>query len=82
MPHRVTPGVCKAGVYRWSKEDYGDFVRRASLNRIGAQVKRADLRDNMDWSRISEPTQRDLERMERYKKALAFLDEATDPTPA
>ena len=67
---------------RIAEESYSYFVRRASLNRIGARVKRADLLDNMDWSRISEPTPRDLERMQRYKKALAFLGEATDPTRA
>jgi hypothetical protein len=27
----------------------------------------------MDISRINEPTQRDLERVERYKKALVIL---------
>ena len=55
-------------------EPYEQFVRRAALNKIGAQVKRADLIDNMDWSRIAEPTVNDLTRMIRYKKALAYLD--------
>ena len=55
-------------------ETYEDFVRRAAANRIGARVKRADLIDNMDWSRIAEPTVNDLSRMIRYKKALAILD--------
>ena len=55
-------------------EPYEDFVCRAAANRIGARVKRADLIDNMDWSRIAEPTVNDLSRMIRYKKALAFLD--------
>jgi (p)ppGpp synthase/HD superfamily hydrolase len=56
-------------------ETYEEFVRRAAANRIGAKVKRADLIDNMDWSRITEPTAKDLERMIRYKKALAYLDD-------
>ena len=56
------------------EETYEEFVRRAAANRIGARVKRADLIDNMDWSRIAEPTVNDLSRMIRYKKALAFLD--------
>jgi len=57
-----------------AKESYEEFVRRASANRIGSKVKRADLIDNMDWSRISEPTANDFNRMVRYKKALEFLD--------
>ena len=59
-------------------ETYEEFVRRAAANRIGAKVKRADLMDNMDWSRITEPTIKDLERMIRYKKALAYLDNNTN----
>jgi len=57
-----------------AEETYEDFVRRAADNKIGARVKRADLMDNMDWSRIAEPTVNDLSRMIRYKKALKYLD--------
>ncbi len=54
-------------------EDYMDFVRRAKANPIGRVVKTADIRHNMDLSRISHVTDRDLERIEKYRKALAFL---------
>ncbi|MFZ4748639.1 MAG: hypothetical protein ACOYLK_17435 [Sphingomonas sp.] len=54
-------------------ESYDDFVIRASRNEIGKAVKIADLIDNSDVSRISEPTDRDRERLAKYARALAFL---------
>jgi len=54
-------------------ESYDDFVVRASRNEIGKAVKIADLIDNSDVSRISEPTDRDRERLAKYARALAFL---------
>ena len=52
-------------------EEYDDFVRRAGRNAIGRMVKRADLEDNLDLSRVKEPGERDLERIEKYRRALA-----------
>lgn len=37
-------------------------------------VKRADLDDNADLSRIVNPTDQDLRRVEKYRQALALLD--------
>jgi (p)ppGpp synthase/HD superfamily hydrolase len=54
-------------------EDYDDFVRRAAGNPISRAVKIADLQDNMDLSRIANVTPRDLERIEKYQRALAWL---------
>jgi hypothetical protein len=44
-------------------EDYIAFVRRAAANPIGRSVKMADLRDNMDLSRITPPNERDHTRI-------------------
>lgn len=54
-------------------ESYEDFVRRAGANPIGRAVKLADLRDNSDLSRIATPTARDMERIEKYRRAIAAL---------
>jgi len=54
-------------------EDYFDFCRRAAQNPIARIVKRADLEDNLDLSRIPNPTPKDLERVERYRRALELL---------
>ncbi|MDB4990338.1 MAG: pyrophosphokinae [Myxococcaceae bacterium] len=55
-------------------EDYESFVRRAARDAIAARVKRADLEDNSDLSRLPNPSARDLERLEKYKRALQVLD--------
>lgn len=56
-------------------EDYGDFILRARANLVGRRVKIADVTDNMDLRRISEPTDRDFKRLKKYRKALAVLQE-------
>ena len=60
-------------------EDYLDFVRRAGRDPIAAAVKRADLLENSDLTRLATVTDRDRERLARYAAALALLDDA--PTP-
>lgn len=55
-----------------SYEDYLTYIRGDSVARA---VKIADLKHNMDISRIPEPTEKDYKRIEKYKKALAFLEE-------
>ena len=43
-------------------------------NDIGRHVKRADLIDNMDIMRISDPTDADFQRIARYRQAIKILD--------
>ncbi|KNY26395.1 HD domain-containing protein [Pseudobacteroides cellulosolvens] len=50
-------------------EDYDDFIDRVIKNKIACQVKLADLMDNMDLSRISNPCGEDYKRVEKYRKA-------------
>ena len=54
-------------------ESYEDFVLRAATNPIGKTVKLADLEDNCDLSRISNPTDRDYARINKYRRAVEFL---------
>lgn len=63
-------------ISRREGEDYFDFVLRAAANPLARPVKVADLRDNLDLTRISAPSQRDHDRCERYRKALALLGES------
>jgi (p)ppGpp synthase/HD superfamily hydrolase len=56
-------------------EDYFSFVRRAAANPIGRKVKLADLKDNSDLTRISAPTERDIERIEKYRRAIAIIEQ-------
>ncbi len=55
------------------EETYEEFIVRAGVNSIGRRVKLADLEDNMDLRRISNPDQKDLERMTKYRKAWGLL---------
>ncbi len=54
-------------------EDYEAFVLRAASNPIGRRVKLADITDNMDLSRITHPTVKDLERIEKYRRAVKVI---------
>jgi hypothetical protein len=54
-------------------EDYEAFVLRAAANPIGREVKLADLTDNSDLSRISNPTQADYDRVAKYQNAIKII---------
>jgi len=64
--------------YRSLPEDekldhYLEFIQRAKANKIGRSVKAADIRDNLDISRIDEITANDVARLVRYGAALKAL---------
>lgn len=54
--------------------DYFDYVRKIRTNPIAAAVKKADLKHNSDLSRLDEVTEKDLERVQKYRKALQILE--------
>ena len=54
--------------------DYDRAIERVLLNPIAVKVKIADLTDNMDLTRIAAPTEKDVARVEKYKKAKARLE--------
>jgi len=54
-------------------DHYLQFIKRAKANKIGRHVNAADIRDNLDISRIDDITERDINRLNRYKKALSIL---------
>ncbi|WP_338586332.1 HD domain-containing protein [Pseudomonas sp. MAG733B] len=54
-------------------EAYEDFIARAAQNPIGRVVKLADLEENSDLSRIAQPSWDDLERIEKYRRAIGAL---------
>ena len=58
---------------RRDDETYMAFVQRASVNSIARQVKLADIEDNMDIRRLTKLTDKDQERLNRYRKAWEFL---------
>ena len=53
---------------------YLRFVDRAKSNSIGRRVKRADIYDNLNVTRIDKLTEKDLARLNQYQVALRHLD--------
>ena len=56
------------------ENDYDGFIRRVAPNPLARTVKLADLRDNCDMSRIVQPTEKDWRRIEKYKRAIQYLE--------
>jgi len=57
-------------------EDYlEEYIPRVKRNEIARAVKRADLQDNLDVTRLSEVDNDDCERIQKYHRALQRLDE-------
>jgi (p)ppGpp synthase/HD superfamily hydrolase len=54
-------------------EPYEQFIERSASNSIALHVKLADLEDNMDVRRLSEVTEKDRERLNRYLVAYRRL---------
>ena len=54
---------------------YLDYVTKLKGNPIARAVKLADLAHNSDLSRIGEVDEETRERLEKYKKAMALLEE-------
>ncbi|PQV62573.1 HD domain-containing protein [Abditibacterium utsteinense] len=57
------------------KDDYMKAIRRAAQNAVARRVKIGDLGDNMDLSRLPNPTENDRARLEKYRAARQFLSE-------
>jgi (p)ppGpp synthase/HD superfamily hydrolase len=53
--------------------DYQAFVERAKSDPVGRMVKIADIKDNLDVTRIGDLRAEDITRINRYKKALQVL---------
>jgi GTP diphosphokinase / guanosine-3',5'-bis(diphosphate) 3'-diphosphatase len=61
-----------------TEEPYDEFIRRAAQHPIARLVKLADLEDNMDLSRIANPTEKDHARVRKYKAAQLVIQEAME----
>lgn len=55
-------------------EKYFDYIDRIKADKSTINVKLSDLRDNMNLQRLKEITEKDLKRLEKYKKAKAILE--------
>mgnify|MGYP000861578190 CR=1 FL=1 len=58
---------------RREDESYKDFIQRVKKDPLATQVKISDLTHNMDLSRMPDPSDRDLRRWNKYRKAMQEL---------
>ena len=56
------------------QDDYRKAIERVAPNPIARRVKIADLTDNLRLDRILNPTQKDRDRLEKYRAAKTFLE--------
>ena len=56
-----------------SREEY---IAHISENRLALRVKMHDLENNMDLTRIPQPTAKDFARVERYRREYEFITNA------
>ena len=55
-------------------EDYQSYLNSVKKNKLARAVKLADLRHNSDLTRLTEVTEKDIKRKEKYQKAIDFLN--------
>lgn len=59
-------------------EEYEEFIRRLAPNPLARSVKIKDIEDNLNLQRLDEIREKDLNRCNRYLKALRYLKEYKD----
>ena len=55
-------------------EDYQSYLNSVKKNKLARAVKLADLRHNSNLTRLTKVTEKDIERKEKYQKAINFLN--------
>ena len=60
---------------------YLEYIRQLSSNPTARKVKLADLRHNSDLSRLETVDQNALNRVEKYRQAIRFLEEIEEDVP-
>ncbi|EOU1990523.1 GTP pyrophosphokinase [Clostridium perfringens] len=58
---------------RGKNESYMQYIDKISKNEKAKAVKLKDLKDNMNIKRIPNPTEKDFNRLKKYKKAESRL---------
>lgn len=56
-------------------QNYFEYLAKVKENPIARVVKLADLKHNSDLTRLKNITDTDLKRLDKYKKAIEYLNE-------
>lgn len=71
FPSHIVEAICT--LTKEDDEDYFEYVKKVAQNELAKEVKLADLRHNMDITRLKTLKDRDLERNSKYQRAYHFL---------
>ena len=77
MTERVVSGV--KALTRQNGETYEQFIERLAGNRDALLIKREDLRDNSDLTRLKGVTEKDVTRMQKYMRAFKRVESLLTP---
>ena len=55
-------------------QNYQTYLNLVKENELAKTVKLADIRHNSDLTRLTKITEKDIERKEKYQKAINFLN--------
>lgn len=77
FPPRITQAL--DAITKRAGEDYEAYLQRVMANPLALGVKIADMEDNCDLSRISQPTAKDYARLAKYQGILPRLKAALGP---
>ncbi len=77
LRNEFSKDVCDAVVCltKVKHEKYSDYIERVKSNPIAIIVKIADLKDNMDITRLKEIRDKDIERLKKYHRTWIELNE-------
>ncbi|PGR32114.1 GTP pyrophosphokinase [Bacillus cereus] len=73
IPHNVVEAVQVLTKEKYTP--YFEYLCRVKENSLARTVKLADLKHNSDRSRLARITEKDLKRLEKYRKAIQYLGE-------
>jgi (p)ppGpp synthase/HD superfamily hydrolase len=55
--------------------NYYDYIKQIGTNSIAIDVKLADLRHNSDISRLNSLSEKDIKRLNKYRRCIEYLEE-------
>ena len=73
MTQRVVDGV--KTLTHIVGESYDDYIKRVAMNPDAKLIKREDLRDNSDITRLKGLRKKDFDRLEKYNRAWIYLSD-------
>lgn len=71
FPESITNAI--ALLSKTKNQDYNDYINSIKKNKLATKVKIADLEDNMNLSRLKSITEKDKQRLVKYKTAYNNL---------